>query len=130
VGDNMDAIAHSARLGDGADQGGGVERTDTIPQVGYTRRVHHLASRSLALRMGYWNTDHDIEAFEGAGSEDQRFPKPMAIPICLRSLLIDFDRLRVHQEDVLLYRCLATLRQDVPLQEARADLSGGVRTIA
>jgi 5'-3' exonuclease len=32
------------------------------------------------------------------------------------------ESLRVHQEDVLLYRRLATLRQDVPLQERMADL--------
>jgi len=32
------------------------------------------------------------------------------------------ESLRVHQEDVLLYRRLATLRQDVPLQERVADL--------
>ena len=32
------------------------------------------------------------------------------------------ESLRVHQEDVLLYRRLATLRQDVPLQERIADL--------
>jgi 5'-3' exonuclease len=32
------------------------------------------------------------------------------------------ESLRVHQEEVLLYRCLATLRQDVPLQERVADL--------
>ncbi|HEY3231014.1 MAG TPA: 5'-3' exonuclease H3TH domain-containing protein, partial [Roseiflexaceae bacterium] len=32
------------------------------------------------------------------------------------------ESLRVHQEDVLLYRRLATLRQDVPLQERLADL--------
>jgi 5'-3' exonuclease len=32
------------------------------------------------------------------------------------------ESLRVHQEDALLYRRLATLRQDVPLQERIADL--------
>jgi 5'-3' exonuclease len=32
------------------------------------------------------------------------------------------ESLRVHQEDVLLYRRLATLRRDVPLQERMADL--------
>jgi 5'-3' exonuclease len=32
------------------------------------------------------------------------------------------ESLRVHQEDVLLYRRLATLRQDVPLQERMANL--------
>jgi len=32
------------------------------------------------------------------------------------------ESLRVHQEEVLLYRRLATLRQDVPLQERLADL--------
>src|SRR5262245_28108634 len=32
------------------------------------------------------------------------------------------ESLRVHQEEVLLYRRLATLRQDVPLQERVADL--------
>src|SRR5215207_2613851 len=32
------------------------------------------------------------------------------------------ESLRAHQEDVLLYRRLATLRQDVPLQERIADL--------
>jgi 5'-3' exonuclease len=32
------------------------------------------------------------------------------------------ERLRVHQEDVLLYRRLATLRDDVPLQETIPDL--------
>ena len=32
------------------------------------------------------------------------------------------ESLRVHQEDVLLYRRLATLRRDVPLQEKIADL--------
>jgi 5'-3' exonuclease len=32
------------------------------------------------------------------------------------------ESLRVHQEDILLYRRLATLRQDVPLQERLADL--------
>jgi 5'-3' exonuclease len=32
------------------------------------------------------------------------------------------ESLRVHQEDILLYRRLATLRQDVPLQERIADL--------
>lgn len=32
------------------------------------------------------------------------------------------ESLRAHQEDVLLYRCLATLRRDVPLQERILDL--------
>ena len=32
------------------------------------------------------------------------------------------ERLRAHQEEALLYRRLATLRHDVPLQERLADL--------
>jgi 5'-3' exonuclease len=32
------------------------------------------------------------------------------------------ESLRTHQDEVLLYRCLATLRQDVPLHERVADL--------
>jgi 5'-3' exonuclease len=32
------------------------------------------------------------------------------------------ESLRAHHEEVLLYRCLATLRQDVPLQERVTDL--------
>src|SRR6266498_3596901 len=114
-----DALASAARR---------FRSEDGVDQVVICSPDKDLAQLVSGSQVVCWDRRRDI-VYDEAVVLAKFGVRPASIPDYPTQWGLDIGRalrlaesLRVHQEEALLYRCLATLRHDVPFQERIADL--------